>query len=149
MSPFGTAAFCTVNNAKHFVFSILSYCHMWRTIANNIIVLWRYYKFPGQQCRPLMDLGPLSTCQCLTKPSIITRRVCSEESWGKFSAASLLYRVFATKCLTGSTSGQKGPVRVAFMGDSRMRQVYRAFIRFVDTGLFPGVQIWGKWNGKT
>ena len=45
----------------------------------------------------------------------------------------LPHSIFADTCLRASR-----PVRIAFMGDSRMRQVYQAFVRFVRTGLSPG-----------
>ena len=88
-----------------------------------------------------MNRGHLSTCPYMTQQSITSSRVLSEESRGKFSSASLLFRAFATKCLAGTKLGQKSPVSIAFMGDSRMRQVYWSFIRFVDTGLSPGVEV--------
>ena len=58
--------------------------------------------------------------------------------------------MFADKCLTRSEAGtqsMKGikkdlrtPVQIAFMGDSRMRQVYQSLVRFLEAGLGPGMQ---------
>lgn len=50
----------------------------------------------------------------------------------KFDGAINNHTIFADTCLRASR-----PVRIAFMGDSRMRQVYQAFVRFVRTGLPP------------
>ena len=57
---------------------------------------------------------------------------------------SQLSRIFADKCLTRPGTEKKIPVKIAFMGDSRMRQVYRALERFIKTGLLPGGQLFVK-----
>ena len=61
----------------------------------------------------------------------------------------LPFRMFADACLvrSGVTTQEKrgneryfeNPLKIAFMGDSRMRQIYQALVRFVDTGLGPGL----------
>ena len=68
----------------------------------------------------------------------------------KITYEFLPFRMFADTCLMrsgadtqrkrGIERDKKTPLQIAFMGDSRMRQVYQALVRILDTGLGPGLQ---------
>ena len=57
-----------------------------------------------------------------------------------FADTCLVRSVAETKRQRGIERDVKTPFQIAFMGDSRLRQVYQALVRFLDTGLGPGLQ---------
>ena len=57
-----------------------------------------------------------------------------------FADTCLVRSATETKRQRGIERDVKTPFQIAIMGDSRLRQVYQALVRFLDTGLRPGLQ---------